>query len=686
MQASLLVAQATVEVIVGVPRGEYARTVKALAESSVFHPEPLEGIVAHEVRRLRNELEAVAERLRQAATVAGVAAGGEAVVRIKSSSDAGLSELLRELSTLASSVSELVEKLAQLQNPESELSKKLRILQYYAFIDVDLERLTRSRHVRAKVYRIPLGFAEEFIAELSRVEGVVVAYTDGIEPGYMTIVVVYPARLETEVGKVALRHRAEPLEIPEDWPRIPARAVERARRELEELPRRIGEYRPQILRALTAVEAAVKLLRLLEATKFTRTAAFIHGYVDPSQLDRLEEQLQDIGVKGFVILVREESHRHGKPGHGEEEHEAKRTPSFYRVTKLLAPFADLLSMSGHPRPGEVVPVVLMAITLPVIYGLMFPDLGHGLVLLLAGYYLFYKRMGNVNLGRLVMYFGIAAMVTGFLAGEFFGPHPVVAGWLSEGIWHGHPPLASPLHEFVTKPAEEAAEAAVPLLFNAIYLSLLIGALVMTVSSLISIVNGVLLGDREVLVASIGKTLIFGSILLALTLGAAAGAGAAVLERAAGILADAGMSLVPETTLGMVVRLLFSIGLLTVLVAPIVFGHGGLGEKIINGLMEAFDMLLMAIGNTASFMRIMGLMLAHSGLMFGFTILAMVAGPVLGAITYIFGNILTIGLEALVAYAHSLRLHLYEMFSKFYLDEGRPYQPLQLPATVKIEAA
>jgi V/A-type H+-transporting ATPase subunit I len=279
------------------------------------------------------------------------------------------------------------------------------------------------------------------------------------------------------------------------------------------------------------------------------------------------------------------------------------------------------------------------------------------------------------------------MVTGFLAGEFFGPHPVVAGWLSKGIWHGHPPLESPLHVFVEGGGhgEELSEITKHLLFNAIYLSLLVGALVMTLGSSLSIVNGALLKDREIMVAGIGKTLIFGSILLALVWGAAANTGPTLMERAAQTLRDAGLVLVPETTPGLIVRLLFTIGLLSVLAAPLAFGHGGAGERAIAGLMEAFDTLLMAIGNTASFMRIMGLMLAHSGLMFGFTILAEMSGPILGAIAYLFGNILTIGLEALVAYAHSLRLHFYEMFSKFYLDEGRAYQPLQLPPVVSVEA-
>jgi V/A-type H+-transporting ATPase subunit I len=683
----LVIAQPAAEVLVIVPRGEYARTVRVLAESGLFQPEPLEA-APPELRRLRGEIDTLIEKLRSILHAAGLPERSERVrVKLESREDAGISRVIAAVNELTTALSQLAEKIAELKNPESELSKRLRILGYYSFIDVDLRSLARAAHVRAKVYRVQPQAVDGFLQALAGIEGVVAVEFTGIEPGMATIVAVYPAKLEAEVGKAALRFRAEPLEIPEGWPQTPRALVEEVRRLLEKLPEEIGRKATDLYRALSMLEAASRLVALLEASSFSKYTAAIHGYVEPSGLGRLEEAIASAGVRGYVIVEAARSRSEHSEGHSEEEWEAQPPPSIYHVPKPLRPFADLLAMAGHPRPGEVVPVVFMAVTLPIIYGLMFPDLGHGLTLILVGYYLFYKVMRNEPLWRLMLYLGAAAMVTGFLAGEFFGPHPLVAGWLAHGVWHGHPPLESPLHLFVEggEHGVELAEAAKHLLFNAIYLSLTVGAIVMTLGSVLAIVNGVTLRDREVLVAGLGKTLVFGSILLALTAGAAVGAGGTALERAAHVLGDAGLTLVPKTSLGLVVRSIFTVGLLAVLVAPIAFGHGSAGKRAIGGLIEAFDILLMAIGNTASFMRIMGLMLAHSGLMFGFTILAEMAGPIGGAITYIFGNILTIGLEALVAYAHSLRLHFYEMFSKFYLDEGRAYTPLKLPETVVLEA-
>ncbi|HID09256.1 TPA: hypothetical protein EYP13_03430, partial [Candidatus Micrarchaeota archaeon] len=125
-----------------------------------------------------------------------------------------------------------------------------------------------------------------------------------------------------------------------------------------------------------------------------------------------------------------------------------------------------------------------------------------------------------------------------------------------------------------------------------------------------------------------------------------------------------------------------------LVAAIREGAEGVKHAFQTVFMEFFETVLMVIGNTASFLRIMGLSLAHSGIMFGFTVLAesvLTANPatiLAAAAIYAFGNMLAIGLESIIVFAHTLRLHFYEWFSKFYVGGGveyRPVRPAFLPA-------
>ncbi|BEP17152.1 V-type ATP synthase subunit I [Pyrofollis japonicus] len=687
--ADVLVARPAQEIVVAIPVEQLPRAVKALAECRCLHPEPVTTDPSYRalLHRIRGDLDTLEQKIKQALEVAEkkiIEVEEEEALRLAQETDVGLSRLLEQLGDTIRDIERIAEKLAQLRNPESELSELLRTLQYYSFIRVDLEKLRKGSIIRAKIYRVPLDKADGFRDEASKIEAVVLVDVGIVEPNRHTFIAVYPAWREADIGRVAVRYRAELLEIPRDLPPIPAEALRQAREEVENLPIVLERHIPFLRKALRLVEAAKRLVSILEATKPSKTIALIHGYVANEKLGSLEKALRENNVTYAAALhEHEESHREG---HEEEHEEEKLPPSYFRVGNLLAPFADLMGMGGFPRPREIVPAAVMAITLPIIYGLMFPDLGHGLVLALVGYYLFYKKMGNPNLGKLVIVFGIAAMITGFLSGEFFGAEPHVAGWLTS-IWGGHPPLASPLHpiaEEMVKNGGEVPEGAVQhLLYTSIYVSLALGSLLLTISSIFSIINGISLRDKEILVAGIGKTLVFGSVALAF-LGAPLVIHAEhPLEAAAQVLKDAGLTLSPSTVFGATVRTLFVIGLLVAMIAPIVYGHGGFGERAMTGFMEAFDILLMAIGNTASFMRIMGLMLAHSGLMFGFLILAIISGPIVGAIVYILGNILVIGLEALVAYAHSLRLHFYEMFSKFYIDGGRLYQPVSLPANIKL---
>ena len=47
------------------------------------------------------------------------------------------------------------------------------------------------------------------------------------------------------------------------------------------------------------------------------------------------------------------------------------------------------------------------------------------------------------------------------------------------------------------------------------------------------------------------------------------------------------------------------------------------------------------------------------------------------IIFVIGNIIVCGLEGLVVGIQVLRLEYYEMFSRFYSGEGRPYEPVKL---------
>ena len=101
-----------------------------------------------------------------------------------------------------------------------------------------------------------------------------------------------------------------------------------------------------------------------------------------------------------------------------------------------------------------------------------------------------------------------------------------------------------------------------------------------------------------------------------------------------------------------------------------------GNFIIEGIIELFESCLTYITNTMSFLRIGGFILSHAGLMLVVSILAAKAGDGVGAIiVQILGNLFVVGMEGFLVGIQVLRLEFYEVFSRFYKGDGKPFSPV-----------
>ena len=103
--------------------------------------------------------------------------------------------------------------------------------------------------------------------------------------------------------------------------------------------------------------------------------------------------------------------------------------------------------------------------------------------------------------------------------------------------------------------------------------------------------------------------------------------------------------------------------------------------------EVFDALLRVGTNLVSFARLAAFGLTHAALgqivWDGTTSLWASGGAAVLAAVAVFvgGNLLAFGLEALVAGVQALRLEYYELFSRVFSVEGRPFHPWHVPADV-----
>jgi len=108
--------------------------------------------------------------------------------------------------------------------------------------------------------------------------------------------------------------------------------------------------------------------------------------------------------------------------HGLGEH----PPTFFKTNEFLAAPMEMVHTYGIPRYQELTPVIFTSVTFPFLFGVMFSDFGHGMLLLLAGlaliYYgedLRYSQPDLFKVRYLIFMMGFFAMYAGFLYNDFF---------------------------------------------------------------------------------------------------------------------------------------------------------------------------------------------------------------------------------------------------------------------------
>jgi V/A-type H+-transporting ATPase subunit I len=305
-----------------------------------------------------------------------------------------------------------------------------------------------------------------------------------------------------------------------------------------------------------------------------------------------------------------------------------------------ASFTPLVTTYGTPAYADLDPSWPAGLAYVAMFGIMFGDVGHGALLVLGALAL---RLGRprrlARLGRLWPFLagaGVASMLAGAAYGEFFGPTgllPVL--WLS--------PLDSP--------ARLLAAAVV------------FGAGLLAVAHAAGAVNRVReAGWGTALYASSGCAGLLFYLGLALA--------------TAGLLLHRPPAAVVGVTLAVTGLALVAFGLFRATAG----GGAGCAETAV----QLFDVVVRTGTNTLSFARLAAFGLTHAALADlvwrGTTGLAGHggAGAVGAVVLFAVGTALSFGLEALVAGVQALRLEYYELFSRLFEKEGRPFRPWHVP--------
>jgi V/A-type H+/Na+-transporting ATPase subunit I len=371
-----------------------------------------------------------------------------------------------------------------------------------------------------------------------------------------------------------------------------------------------------------ALAGEVELVRRADAAIRHGSFAAWVGWTPTSTLRELEEQLAAVGA-AVVELPR--------PAWSEP-------PTALQPLRLARPFRPLVDTYGATRYTDIDPTPFAAASFVLMFGMMFGDVGHGLVLSLLGLVLrraHGRWAGMRSLWPLVVAAGLSGVLFGFLYGDAFGPTGLVPRlWLD--------PVDQPGRLLLAAGA--------------------VGAALLTVSYAVGTVNRWReAGAPAALIAPSG---IAGFSVL---LGGGLGLGGLYLGSGGVALAGAAVAAVGAV--------LLSVGFLAEA------GRGPLAVP--EAIVEVADSVIRIGANAISFTRLAAFGLMHAALgavVFDATksLWGGVVGGVLAAVVFIVGNTVTLALEGLVAGVQALRLEYYELFSRIFVGEGKTFAPWRIP--------
>lgn len=316
---------------------------------------------------------------------------------------------------------------------------------------------------------------------------------------------------------------------------------------------------------------------------------------------------------------------------------SSKPPTKLKNNILFRPFEFLVNMYGAPNYNEIDPTPFFAITYLLLYGMMFGDLGQGLVFVLLS---FYVDKINKTFGGLVRRIGISSSIFGLMYGSFFGIETLIPTLL-------------------IKPFDN--------IMTVLIASVAFGVVLMVISYIIGIFNKVK-KQNNIEEGIFGKEGLAGLMMM--------------ISFILIILNIVGKSPLPmPVALVMlvlsIVMIIFKQPLARRIEGEYPLYDSSKGDYYVESSFSIVEALLSVFSNLVSFTRVGAFAINHVGLYMAFEVMAKLAGGgIIGIVILILGNILIIGLEGMIVFIQGLRLEFYEMFSKYYEGNGRKFRPIK----------
>lgn len=609
-----------------------------------FHPEVASKII-EKVQSLTsmNEdspYEDVLHDLEEAATQLGMTLSVE-----KSCDDIDIN--LEEVKEYVKSINEKSEQFASFINElkivQKEDKEALETLDHIESSDFNFDDLFSCRYIKVRFGRLPIGSKE--LLEKHNDEGFVfISFKE--DKAYSWCAYLTTTEKEALVDNIFSALHFERIKIPEFIHGTPDDAKKIMQEELEKDAEHIAhiqKYQQEfVAENAKQINHYYNIIKHLNETYDARK--YVVGLGDSFEISGFA-QVKDIpeikAAFADIEDVRVEDH---------DAYEDKRLnpPTQLKNNWFVRPFEMFVEMYGLPMYGQVDPTPFVAITYTLLFGIMFGDLGQGILLSFVGFFAA-KKMG-MRLGDIGVRIGLSSAIFGLIYGSFFGNEEILTPFFTEVLG---------LHE---KPIETLdPNFTMTLLISTVVLGAVLILMSITINTIINFKNKKI-GEALFSQNGLAGIVFYGGVLAGI--GLQMGLGISVFNTA--------------YILGLIVLPLVLIFLKEPLSHRLegkdMFPNG-FGGFFVESIFETLEVCLTFVANTMSFLRIGGFVLSHAGMMLVVYVLAGMVGPAFVPVVLIFGNLFVMCLEGMIVGIQVLRLEFYEMFSRYYEGGGIEFRPL-----------
>lgn len=358
-----------------------------------------------------------------------------------------------------------------------------------------------------------------------------------------------------------------------------------------------------------------------------RRLVVVEGYVPSREKENLQKLVSE-NVPNVLYFKVIDVPRHEK------------APTYIEARGIWKHLLPLTLMRGIPVYWELNPTPFLVALFSIMYGMMFGDVGQGLLITLFGAWLLKTRYrllgiseeGAASVGALALLAGASSVAFGALYGFAVFLKPLTH------------PILSPVHD----------------IYGIIAIALWFGAAQLLLGMTLNAINLLRYGDR------LGA--LFGGM-----------AGMGVLFYLSGVvvayrLATSGFDFSSLSDPSLQPMLLCIVVSLASVLAFGVYEAKAKGEreKLMHAVSEVMEMIIALPANSLSYIRLAAFAMAHEA----FGILAESMGAMFGeAVGFVTANILVLAIETLAVGIQALRLTYYEFSSKFFKGEGVEFRPI-----------